>query len=61
MTADAAALCVRAGNAVILRGGSECLASNLAIHAAVAQGSPKRACRTPACRSCARPTAPPSA
>jgi glutamate-5-semialdehyde dehydrogenase len=38
VTADAAALCVRAGNAVILRGGSECLASNLAIHAAIAQG-----------------------
>src|SRR5258706_13302892 len=38
VTADAAALCVRAGNAVILRGGSECLASNLAIHAAVAKG-----------------------
>lgn len=36
VTADAAALCVRAGNAAILRGGSECLASNLAIHAAVA-------------------------
>jgi glutamate-5-semialdehyde dehydrogenase len=38
VTADAAALCVRAGNAAILRGGSECLASNLAIHAAVARG-----------------------
>ena len=38
VTADAAALCVRSGNAVILRGGSECLASNLAIHAAVAKG-----------------------
>jgi glutamate-5-semialdehyde dehydrogenase len=38
VTADAAALCVRAGNAVILRGGSECLATNLAIHAAVAEG-----------------------
>jgi glutamate-5-semialdehyde dehydrogenase len=38
VTADAAALCLRAGNAVILRGGSECLASNLAIHAAVARG-----------------------
>lgn len=36
VTADAAALCVRAGNAAILRGGSECLVSNLAIHAAVA-------------------------
>ena len=38
VTADAAALCIRAGNAVILRGGSECLATNLALHAAVAQG-----------------------
>jgi glutamate-5-semialdehyde dehydrogenase len=38
VTADAAALCVRAGNAVILRGGSECLASNLAIHAALVKG-----------------------
>jgi glutamate-5-semialdehyde dehydrogenase len=38
VTADAAALCVRSGNAAILRGGSECLASNLAIHAAVAMG-----------------------
>jgi glutamate-5-semialdehyde dehydrogenase len=38
VTADAAALCTRAGNAAILRGGSECLQSNLAIHAAVAQG-----------------------
>ncbi|HEX3700528.1 MAG TPA: glutamate-5-semialdehyde dehydrogenase [Phenylobacterium sp.] len=38
VTADAAALCVRAGNAVILRGGSECLATNLAIHAALVEG-----------------------
>lgn len=38
VTADAAALCVRSGNAVILRGGSECIASNLAIHAAIARG-----------------------
>jgi len=38
VTADAAALCLRAGNAAILRGGSECLASNLAIHAAVSSG-----------------------
>ena len=38
VTADAAALAVRAGNAVILRGGSECLRSNLAIHAAVVEG-----------------------
>ncbi len=38
VTADAAALCVRSGNAAILRGGSECIHSNLAIHAAVAKG-----------------------
>ena len=38
VTADAAALCVRSGNVAILRGGSECLASNLAIHAAIAKG-----------------------
>jgi glutamate-5-semialdehyde dehydrogenase len=38
VTVDAAALCLRAGNAAILRGGSECLASNLAIHAAVVKG-----------------------
>ncbi|HEY8003420.1 MAG TPA: glutamate-5-semialdehyde dehydrogenase [Phenylobacterium sp.] len=38
VTADAAALCIRSGNAAILRGGSECVASNLAIHAAVARG-----------------------
>ena len=37
VTADAAALCVRSGNAVILRGGSECARSNRAIHAALAQ------------------------
>ena len=38
VTADAAALCVRSGNAVILRGGSECLRSSLAIHAALTEG-----------------------
>ncbi|MGC1301191.1 MAG: glutamate-5-semialdehyde dehydrogenase, partial [Caulobacteraceae bacterium] len=38
VTADAAALCLRAGNATILRGGSESLRSNLAIHAALAKG-----------------------
>src|SRR4029453_17972036 len=31
VTVDAAALCVKAGNAVILRGGSEALQSNLAL------------------------------
>lgn len=38
VTADAAALCVRSGNAAILRGGSECLLTNGAIHAAVVKG-----------------------
>jgi glutamate-5-semialdehyde dehydrogenase len=38
VTADAAALCLRAGNAVILRGGSEAKESNRAIHAAMVDG-----------------------
>lgn len=38
VTADAAALCVRAGNAVLLRGGSEAVHSNRAIHAALVRG-----------------------
>lgn len=33
VTADAAALCLKSGNAVILRGGSEALATSRAIHA----------------------------
>ncbi|MCL2297364.1 MAG: glutamate-5-semialdehyde dehydrogenase [Proteobacteria bacterium] len=38
VTADAAGLCLKAGNAVILRGGSEALRSNLAIAACVHEG-----------------------
>ncbi len=38
VTADAAALCVRSGNAVLLRGGSEAVHSNRAIHAALVLG-----------------------
>lgn len=38
VTADAAALGLRSGNAVILRGGSEAVNSNRAIHAAMAEG-----------------------
>jgi glutamate-5-semialdehyde dehydrogenase len=38
VTVDAAALCLKSGNAVILRGGSESLGSNLALAAAVARG-----------------------
>jgi glutamate-5-semialdehyde dehydrogenase len=38
VTADAAALCLMSGNAVLLRGGSEAVHSNRAIHAALVQG-----------------------
>src|SRR5882724_7771859 len=38
VTADAAVLCLKAGNAVILRGGSESFRSARAIHAALAEG-----------------------
>ena len=38
VTADTAALCVRSGNAVLLRGGSEAVHSNRAIHAALVAG-----------------------
>ena len=38
VTADAAALCLKAGNAAILRGGSEALQSNQAIAACIQQG-----------------------
>ncbi len=38
VTADAAALGLRSGNAVILRGGSEAVNSNRAIHAAMVEG-----------------------
>jgi len=38
VTADAAALCLKAGNAAILRGGSESYRSNQALHAALLEG-----------------------
>jgi glutamate-5-semialdehyde dehydrogenase len=38
VTTDAAALCLRAGNATILRGGSEAAESNRALHAAFVRG-----------------------
>jgi len=37
VTSDVAALCLKSGNAAILRGGKESLRSNLAIHAALAE------------------------
>jgi glutamate-5-semialdehyde dehydrogenase len=41
VTADAGGLCLKAGNACILRGGSESLNSSRAIHACLAQGLAK--------------------
>ncbi|MEO6152901.1 MAG: glutamate-5-semialdehyde dehydrogenase [Croceibacterium sp.] len=38
VTADAAVLCLMSGNAVLLRGGSEAVHSNRAIHAALLEG-----------------------
>ncbi len=38
VTADAAALCLRSGNAALLRGGSEAIHSNRALHAAFVKG-----------------------
>ena len=38
VTADAGALCLKSGNSVILRGGSESLRSSMAIHACLEQG-----------------------
>ena len=38
VTADAAGLCIKSGNAAILRGGSEAINSNRAIAACIADG-----------------------
>ena len=38
VTGDAGALCLKSGNAVILRGGSEAMLSNAAIHSCLVQG-----------------------
>src|SRR5579883_664816 len=38
VTSDAGGLCLKSGNAVILRGGSECVESNRAIHACLKEG-----------------------
>jgi glutamate-5-semialdehyde dehydrogenase len=38
VTADAGALCLKSGNAVILRGGSDCAHSSRALHACLATG-----------------------
>ena len=41
VTADAGALCLKSGNAVILRGGSESIRSSAAIHACIVKGLEK--------------------
>src|SRR5207248_10261900 len=41
VTSDAAGLCIKAGNAIILRGGSEAICSNLAIAEALQRGGEK--------------------
>jgi gamma-glutamyl phosphate reductase len=48
VTADAAALCLKAGNGVILRGGSEAVRSNIAIAARLSAPYARMACRTAA-------------
>ncbi len=61
VTADAAALCVKSGNAVILRGGKEALHSNRAIHASSPSSWNPAGCPPMPCSSSRRPTARPSA
>ena len=61
VTADAAVLCLKAGNAVILRGGSESFRSARAIHAALVEGLRAADLPEDAIRWCRRATAPRSA
>ena len=57
VTADAGALCLKAGNAVILRGGSDSFRSCRAIHASIARACAKRTCRRTRSCWCRRATA----
>ena len=62
VTADAGALCLKAGNAAILRGGSDGFRSAGAIHAAHGRGSHRRpGCQPRRSRWCRPATAPRSA
>ena len=45
VTADAGALCLKSGNAVVLRGGSDSFRSSAAIHDCLAVGLRRRVCR----------------
>ncbi len=58
VTADAGALCLKSGNAVILRGGSESFHSSTAIHACMVEGlRAGRTCPRPRSSSSRRATA----
>ncbi len=62
VTVDAAVLCLKSGNATVLRGGSEAFHSNQAIAACVQRGPRgRRVCPPTRCRSSGPPTAPRSA
>ena len=62
VTVDAAALCVKSGNAAILRGGKEAIHSNRALHRVLADElAAERPARPTPCSSSRRPTARPSA
>ena len=62
VTADAGALCLKSGNAVILRGGSESARSSAAIHACLQRGTAsRRGCRRRPFNWCRPPIAPRSA
>ena len=57
VTADAGALCLKSGNAAILRGGSDGFQSSTAIDACLQQGLERRACPPPPSSWCRPPTA----
>ena len=61
VTADAGALCLKSGNAVVLRGGSDSFHSSAAIHACLVEGLPRPACPRPRFRARLSPRARPSA
>lgn len=61
VTVDAAGLCIKSGNATILRGGSEAIHCNRALARLVMEGLQAPACLRTACRWLTPPTAPPSA
>ena len=60
VTVDAAALCIKSGNAAILRGGSEAIDCNRLLARLVAMHWPQSGCRATRCSSSTRPTATPS-